>query len=205
MVKRAIDLVIATIALIVLSPVLLAIGAGVCLTMGWPPLFTQVRAGFKGHSFRIYKFRTMTRAAGEGGALLPDADRLTPFGRFLRRTSLDELPELVNVLRGEMSLVGPRPLLPEYLPHYSPEQARRHDVRPGITGLSQVSGRNALSWEEKFALDTRYVDQASLWLDLKIMWRTVGIIAGGRGVSAPGHATMPRFDEVAKARAQNSR
>ena len=194
--KRAIDVLVSGAALIVLSPVLLGIAIAVWATMGWPPVFSQMRPGQHGTLFRIYKFRTMTNAKDASGALLPDAQRLTRFGTFLRRSSLDELPELINVLKGDMSLVGPRPLLPEYLAHYSAEQRRRHELRPGITGWSQVRGRNALSWEEKFALDVWYVDHVSLWLDAKILLLTVWTTLARRGISAPGHATMPRFDEI---------
>jgi sugar transferase EpsL len=194
--KRMMDIVISLSALVILSPVLLGLGIAAAIKMGWPVLFTQARTGLKGKIFRIVKFRSMTNAKDPAGNLLPDAERLTPFGRFLRRSSLDELPELFNVLTGDMSLVGPRPLLPEYLPYYSPEQRRRHDVAPGLTGWSQINGRNALTWEDKFALDTWYVDNVSLWLDVKILFRTLGIMLSGRGVNAEGHATMPRFDEI---------
>ncbi|MGZ6228576.1 MAG: sugar transferase [Candidatus Binataceae bacterium] len=194
--KRGIDVVISLAALIVLSPVLLIIAVAIMIKMGWPPVFSQERPGLQGRLFRIYKFRTMTAARDAEGALLPDEQRLTPLGKFLRRTSLDELPELFNVLKGDMSLVGPRPLLPEYLAHYTTEQRRRHDLRPGMSGWSQVNGRNALTWEEKFVLDVWYVDHLSLWLDLKILARTAWIALAGHGVSAPGHATMPRFDEI---------
>ena len=194
--KRIIDVAVSAAGLMLLSPVMAAIGIAICLKMGWPPLFSQERPGMKGETFRIYKFRTMSGATDAAGAPLPDAARLTPLGKFLRRTSLDELPELINVLRGDMSLVGPRPLLPEYIPHYTAEQRRRHELRPGITGWSQVNGRNATSWEDRFKLDVWYVDNLSLWLDLKIILKTVLIAISGEGVNAPGHATMPRFDEV---------
>ena len=157
-------------------------------------LFSQVRPGLHGKPFTIVKFRTMTDERGPDGVLLPDAQRLTPFGRFLRASSLDELPELWNVLKGEMSLVGPRPLLMEYLPLYSSEQARRHEVRPGITGWAQVNGRNAISWADKFALDVWYVDHRSLWLDVRILWLTVRKVLVRDGISAAGEATMPRFE-----------
>ncbi len=162
--------------------------------LGSPILFTQVRPGLHGKPFRIVKFRTMTDARDASDTLLPDAQRLTRFGRFLRASSLDELPELWNVLRGDMSLVGPRPLLMEYLPLYSPEQARRHEVRPGITGWAQVNGRNAISWTDKFALDVWYVDHGSLWLDVRILWLTVRKVLVRDGISAAGEATMPRFE-----------
>ncbi len=162
--------------------------------LGRPVLFTQVRPGLHGKPFKMVKFRTMTDARDANGGLLPDAQRLTSFGRFLRASSLDELPELWNVLRGEMSLVGPRPLLMEYLPLYSPEQARRHEVRPGITGWAQINGRNAISWADKFALDVWYVDNRSLWLDVRILWLTVRKVLVRDGISAAGEATMPRFE-----------
>jgi lipopolysaccharide/colanic/teichoic acid biosynthesis glycosyltransferase len=161
--------------------------------LGSPALFRQVRPGLHGRPFMMVKFRTMTDERGADGELLPDAQRLTAFGRFLRASSLDELPELWNVLRGEMSLVGPRPLLMEYLPLYSPEQARRHEVRPGITGWAQVNGRNAVSWDERFKLDVWYVDHRSLWLDLRILWLTVRKVLVREGISAQGEATMSRF------------
>lgn len=161
--------------------------------IGSPALFIQLRPGKNGRPFRMIKFRTMTDARDAQGNLLPDAARLTPFGRFLRSTSLDELPELWNVLKGDMSLVGPRPLLMEYLPLYSPEQARRHEVRPGITGWAQINGRNAISWEEKFALDVWYVDNRSFWLDLKILFLTVKRVLVRDGISHGEEATMPKF------------
>lgn len=162
--------------------------------MGSPVVFRQTRPGLRGEPFTIYKFRTMRDVAGVNGTVLPDADRLTRLGRALRTTSLDELPELWNVLRGDMSLVGPRPLLLEHLPLYTPEQARRHEVRPGITGLAQVSGRNRLGWAERFALDVRYVDDRSLALDARILARTLVVALRGRGIAAQGHATMARFE-----------
>ncbi len=192
MVKRLFDCVGAGTLLVVAAPVLLVLGVLVGVTMGSPVLYRQVRAGRSGRTFTLLKLRTM-RPAAAGETLASDAGRLTGLGRWLRATSLDELPQLWNVLRGDMSLVGPRPLLPEYLPRYSAEQARRHLVRPGITGLAQVRGRNGLSWEEKFALDVRYVDTHTLTLDLRILWETVGCVLAGRGVSAPGQATMPEF------------
>lgn len=162
--------------------------------MGRPALFRQVRPGLHGRPFEMIKFRTMRDATGPDGQPLPDADRLTAFGRWLRATSLDELPELWNVLKGDMSLVGPRPLLMEYLSLYTPEQARRHEVRPGITGWAQVNGRNALSWDQKFALDVWYVDRHTLWLDVKIIVLTLRRIVQGDGISAPGSATMEKFE-----------
>lgn len=192
--KRAFDIVVIILSAPVLVIVLLVLAVLVRARLGSPVFFTQVRPGLHGKPFRLIKFRTMTDACDAGGTLLSDADRLTAFGRFLRASSLDELPEVMNVLAGEMSLVGPRPLLMDYLPLYTPEQARRHDVAPGITGWTQVNGRNALSWEEKFALDTWYVDNRSLALDLEILWRTVGRVLRRDGISAAGDATMPRFE-----------
>jgi lipopolysaccharide/colanic/teichoic acid biosynthesis glycosyltransferase len=192
--KRLFDLIAASLGLLVLALPLLALAWQVRRKLGSPVLFTQVRPGLHGKPFRMVKFRTMTDARDASGALLPDAQRLTPFGRFLRASSLDELPELWNVLRGEMSLVGPRPLLMEYLPLYSPEQARRHEVRPGITGWAQVNGRNAIRWADKFALDIWYVDHRSLWLDVRILWLTIRKVLVRDGISAAGEATMPRFE-----------
>jgi sugar transferase EpsL len=192
--KRTIDVLGAAGGLIVLAPVLLSIALAVRCSLGSPVLFRQLRAGRHGVRFELLKFRTMTEARDAAGELLPDAQRLTRLGSWLRSTSLDELPELINVLRGEMSLVGPRPLLPEYLPHYSAEQARRHEVRPGITGWAAVQGRNALSWERRLALDVWYVDHWSIALDLKILLMTVVKVLKREGISAEGHATMPRFD-----------
>ena len=171
--KRLFDLILSCAGLLIFAPVLLLLMLLVRFKLGSPVFFTQIRPGLNGKHFRMVKFRTMTDACDAAGNLLPDAERLTSFGKFLRATSLDEVPELINVLKGEMSLVGPRPLLMEYLPLYSPEQARRHEVRPGITGWAQVNGRNALSWEEKFKLDVWYVDNRSLWLDLKIIFLTI--------------------------------
>jgi len=172
---------------------LVAVGVLVRWRLGRPVLFRQTRPGRQGRLFELIKFRTMTDARDAEGRLLPDAQRLTPFGHWLRSTSLDELPEIVNVLKGEMSLVGPRPLLVEYLPRYSPEQARRHEVRPGITGWTQVNGRNAMAWEEKFRMDVWYVDHQTFGLDLKILWLTLGAVLSRRGISARGEATMPEF------------
>ena len=191
--KRFFDLVIASLALFILCLPLLFLTWLVRRQLGSPVFFRQTRPGLHGKPFYLIKFRTMTDARGSDGHLLPDAKRLTSFGRFLRASSLDELPELWNVLKGDMSLVGPRPLLMEYLPLYSPEQARRHDVRPGITGWAQVNGRNALSWEEKFALDVWYVDNCSLWLDLKILLLTLDCVLRRDGISAEGEATMTKF------------
>ncbi|QDZ00612.1 sugar transferase [Nitratireductor mangrovi] len=191
--KRLFDIAISASVLIAFSPVLASLAVLVRWRLGSPVFFAQLRPGKDARPFRMLKFRTMLDARGADGELLPDAERLTPFGRFLRSTSLDELPELWNVLKGEMSLVGPRPLLMEYLPLYSPEQARRHDVRPGLTGWAQVNGRNALSWEQKFAYDVWYVDNRNFWLDLKILALTVRGVLQRSGISADGEATMPRF------------
>jgi len=191
--KRVFDVVVSAIALVALAPVMGLIALAVWRTMGRPVLFRHVRPGLHGKPFVMYKFRTMRDLRDAEGKLLPDEARLTPFGRWLRATSLDELPELLNVLRGEMSLVGPRPLLMEYLERYTPEQARRHEVNPGITGWAQIHGRNNLSWEERFKLDVWYVDNWSLWLDLKILWRTLWMVLRREGISAQGHATMPEF------------
>jgi lipopolysaccharide/colanic/teichoic acid biosynthesis glycosyltransferase len=191
--KRAIDVVGASTALVVLSPLLAVVALLVRVRMGSPVLFRQERPGRGGHPFVMTKFRTMTDRRGADGELLPDAERLTALGRWLRRTSIDELPELLNVVHGDMSLVGPRPLLMEYLPRYSVEQARRHEVRPGVTGWAQVNGRNAVTWDEKFALDVWYVDHRSARLDVEILARTVRQVFSGHGVSAPGHATMAPF------------
>ncbi len=191
--KRAIDVLGATIALVVLSPVLLVVAWRVRREIGAPVLFRQQRPGLSGETFTLYKFRTMTDERGPNGELLPDDQRLTDFGRWLRSTSLDELPELWNVLRGDMSLVGPRPLLIEYLPRYSPHQARRHEVRPGITGWSQINGRNDMTWEDKLAMDVWYVDNHGLWLDVRILLRTLWVTLTRRGVSLSGHATTVRF------------
>ena len=193
MLKRCFDFSISLIALLLLLPFLVVVAAFVRINIGSPVFFRQKRPGLLGHPFEMIKLRTMTDARASDGDLLPDDQRLTRFGRFLRSTSIDELPELWNVLKGDMSLVGPRPLLMEYLPLYSPLQARRHEVRPGVTGWAQVKGRNALSWEEKFALDVWYVDNRSGWLDLKIFFMTIVIIAGRKGVNASSDVTMPRF------------
>jgi sugar transferase EpsL len=191
--KRLFDLLIALIGLLIVSPVLLVVAVLVRAVHGSPVLFGQKRPGLHGRPFRIFKFRTMTSARAADGSLLPDEQRLTPLGRFLRATSLDELPELFNILRGEMSLVGPRPLLMQYIERYSPEQARRHDVLPGITGWAQINGRNALTWEDKFHLDVWYVDHWSFWLDVKILFLTVWKVFKREGISQPGHATMEEF------------
>ena len=187
------DILLSTVALGVLSLVLVLLTLIIRVLIGYPVFFQQVRPGLEGRPFKMIKFRTMTNQCDASGNLLPDAKRLTAFGRFLRSTSLDELPELWNVLKGDMSLVGPRPLLMEYLPLYSPEQARRHEVRPGITGWAQVNGRNAISWDEKFDLDVWYVDNQSIWLDIKILWLTVKKVITRDGISSNNNATMPAF------------
>lgn len=191
--KRLVDISLSTLLLVLLSPLLLGVSLLVRWKLGSPVLFQQRRPGLGGRIFGIAKFRTMTSARDAQGELLPDEIRLTNFGRWLRSTSLDELPELWNILRGEMSFVGPRPLLTEYLPLYSLEQARRHEVRPGLTGWAQVNGRNATTWETRFEQDVWYVDHVSLWLDLKILWATVGKVLRKDGISAADSATMPRF------------
>lgn len=191
--KHFTDFTIAFITLLLLSPLLLILMVAVRLKLGSPIFFTQVRPGLNGKPFKMVKLRTMTDARDQDGNLLPDTVRLTTFGRFLRSTSLDELPELWNVLKGEMSLVGPRPLLMEYLSRYTSEQARRHEARPGITGWAQINGRNAISWEDKFKLDVWYVDNQSFWLDLKILFLTVKKVFVREGISAEGEATMPKF------------
>lgn len=198
--KRLFDLIAAILGLLIVSPILLVVAILVRIFHGSPVLFGQTRPGLHGRPFRIFKFRTMTNARTADGSLLPDEQRLTPLGRFLRASSLDELPELFNILRGEMSLVGPRPLLMQYLDRYSPEQARRHDVLPGLTGWAQINGRNALTWEDKFRLDVWYVDHWSFWLDIKILFLTVWKVFKREGISQPGHATMEEFMGNSKAR-----
>ncbi len=192
-VKQAVDRSAAAVGLVVAAPVMAAVAVAVRVSMGSPVLFTQERPGLGGRVFRVVKFRTMRDARGPSGEPLPDEARLTPVGEFLRSTSLDELPQLFNVLRGELSLVGPRPLLVRYLPRYSPTQARRHEVLPGITGWAQVNGRNALAWDDKLALDVWYVDHWSLWLDAKILGLTVWKVLRRDGISNAGAATMPEF------------
>lgn len=191
--KRTFDFMVALSTMMLLLPVLLVLAWLVKIKLGAPILFCQARPGKNGAAFKMYKFRTMLDMRDSQGNLLPDKDRLTSFGKFLRASSFDELPELLNVLKGEMSLVGPRPLLMEYIPLYTAEQARRHDVRPGITGWAQVNGRNAISWEEKFKLDVWYVDNQSILLDMKILWMTVKKVVLRDGISAKGEATMSRF------------
>lgn len=192
-VKRLFDFLGAFFALVLLSPVILTVAAVAGMRFDTPIIFRQMRPGLNGKPFFIYKFRTMTDERNEKGILLPDGVRLTEFGRFLRTASMDELPELWNVLRGDMSLVGPRPLLMQYLDRYTPEQARRHEVRPGITGWAQVNGRNAITWEEKFELDLWYVDNRSFGLDMKIIWMTLWKILKREGITQPGHATAEEF------------
>jgi len=191
--KRLFDVTVTVLALLFLAPVLATVALLVRLKLGAPVLFRQQRPGLHGKPFTLYKFRTMTDARDAQGHLLPDAERLTAFGRFLRSFSLDELPEMLNVLKGEMSWVGPRPLKMEYLPRYTPEQARRHDVMPGLTGWAQVNGRNVQTWEERFRLDVYYVDHWSLAFDLRILWRTVRTVIKREGISHEGHETMPAF------------
>lgn len=191
--KRIFDIVISSLTLLILFPLCLVIALILWVTQGYPILFSQERPGFKGRIFRLYKFRTMREKQDREGNAQPDEERITGFGNFLRRSSLDELPELVNVLLGQMSLVGPRPLLVAYLERYSPEQARRHEVLPGITGWAQVNGRNAISWQKKFELDVWYVDHWTFWLDIKILFMTVWKAIKREGISQPGRATMDEF------------
>jgi sugar transferase EpsL len=193
MLKRGFDLILVVPGIVLIAPLLAVLALLIRLSLGRPVLFRQQRTGLFGQPFTLLKFRTMNDQRDSTGTLLPDGERLSGIGRFLRRTSLDELPTLINVIKGDMSLVGPRPLITDYLTRYSPEQMRRHLVNPGITGWNQINGRNALSWEEKFAQDVWYVDNWSLWLDIKILWRTAGKVLRGHGVSAPGNATMPEF------------
>ena len=193
MLKRLLDIIIASIALILLSPLYAFVAYKVKKNLGSPVLFRQVRPGLHGKPFEMIKFRTMKDAVDEQGNPLPDSERLTPFGQMLRSTSLDEMPELWNVIKGDMSIVGPRPLLMEYLPLYNQEQAKRHLVRPGMTGHAQVNGRNAISWEEKFKLDTWYVENQSVWLDFKIMLKTVKKVIAKDDINEAGEATMSKF------------
>ena len=193
MLKRLLDIIIASIALILLSPLYFYVAHKVKKNLGSPVLFRQVRPGLHGKPFEMIKFRSMKDAIDAQGNLLPDSERLTPFGKMLRSSSLDEMPELWNVIKGDMSIVGSRPLLMEYLPLYSPEQAKRHNVRPGMTGHAQVNGRNSIGWEEKFKLDTWYVENQSIWLDFKIMFKTVHKVLAKDDISAEGEATMTKF------------
>lgn len=193
MLKRALDIIIASAALALLSPVYFIVARKVKKNLGSPVLFRQVRPGLNGKPFEMIKFRSMKDAVDAQGHALPDSERLTPFGKMLRATSLDEMPELWNVIKGDMSIVGPRPLLMEYLPLYNEEQAKRHNVRPGMTGHAQVNGRNAISWEEKFKLDSWYVENQSLWLDFKIMLKTVKKVLAKEDISAEGEVTVTKF------------
>ncbi len=191
--KRFTDCVIVIFTSVFFLPLILVVALSVRIKIGSPVLFRQLRPGFRGQAFEMVKFRTMTNQRGADGKLLPDAQRLKPFGKFLRASSIDELPELWNVLKGDMSLVGPRPLLMEYLPLYTTDQARRHEVRPGITGWAQINGRNTINWEDKFELDVWYVDNRSFWLDIRILWLTIRKVFQRHGISAEGEATMTRF------------
>nr|WP_291270428.1 sugar transferase [Geothrix sp.] len=193
LVKRCLDLTVSSLLLLLIWPILVLLWVLIRWGMGTPTLYRQVRPGYRGRLFQVYKFRTMNESRDVDGLLLPDRDRLTCLGRWMRRLSLDELPQLFNVVLGDMSLVGPRPLLMQYLERYSPEQARRHEVRPGITGWAQVNGRNALSWEEKFRLDVWYVDHQTFWLDLRILFLTAWKVVRRDGISAADSATMPEF------------
>lgn len=192
--KRIFDVIFSLTALILLSPLMVLLVLLIFIFLGKPVIFKQKRPGLNGKIFYMFKFRTMTEARDGQGNLLPDADRLTRFGRFLRSTSLDELPELVNVLKGDMSIVGPRPLLVDYLPLYTPEQMRRHNMRPGITGWAQINGRNAISWEDKFKYDVWYIDHWSFWLDMKIIVMTVAKVLRREGINQQGETTMGRFE-----------
>ena len=194
MTKRIFDIICAIVALVLLAPVMLLVAVFVRRKLGKPVLFTQTRPGLQGKPFQMLKFRTMRDAYDKNGNPLPDDQRITPFGQFLRSTSIDELPELINVLKGEMSLVGPRPLLMEYLELYSPEQARRHDVRPGITGWAQINGRNAISWKQKFELDLWYINNWSLWLDIKILFLTVVKVFKRSDINQQGRVTIEKFN-----------
>lgn len=193
MLKRIFDVVVGAILTVVFAPLILVVAALIAVTMGRPVLFIQRRPGLRAQPFLIYKFRTMRNDRRADGTLLPDSERITFLGRALRRSSLDELPELINVLRGDMSIVGPRPLLMEYLPLYSADQARRHEIRPGITGWAQVNGRNAITWEQKFELDLWYVNNRSMWLDIKILWSTIVKVFRAADISHDGQVTVERF------------
>lgn len=202
--KRGVDVALASAGLVAMAPLLGAVAAGVAVKLGRPVFFRQTRAGLDGAPFSIIKFRTMTDERGHDGELLPDDARLTKFGKWLRSTSLDELPELLNVLRGEMSLVGPRPLHLRYLPRYNPRQERRHDVRPGITGLAQVRGRNAIGWPERLELDVRYTEHLSLWIDVQILLETIVVTLRREGITEQGQATMTEFFGTAANRGAES-
>ena len=194
MLKRSFDLIVAVFLLLLTFPVIVIVYILVCVFLGRPAIFSQLRPGLHGKPFRVLKFRTMSEAKNSDGELLSDAERLTHFGSFLRKTSLDELPQLLNVITGDISLVGPRPLLMEYLALYTEEQMKRHNVRPGITGWAQINGRNAISWEEKFKMDIWYVDNHSFWLDIKILFLTLKKVIKKEGITARGEVTMPRFE-----------
>lgn len=204
MIKRSVDFIGAFIGLVLFSPLMFLISALIAYKLGWPVFFTQIRPGLKAEPFRMIKFRTMTNEKDEEGNLLPNEQRMTTIGSFLRSSSLDELPELINVLKGDMSLVGPRPLLMDYLPYYTGEQYHRHDVKPGITGWSQVNGRNAIGWDEKLALDLWYVKNRTLWLDVKILFMTILKVLKREGITHEGHVAMPRFDEYVKEKNRES-
>ena len=191
--KRILEFFGALYLIILLSPLMASIAILIAFTLGRPVIFKQIRPGLHGRPFYLYKFRTMTDCRDKNGQLLPDEDRLTPFGKWLRKYSLDELPQLFNVIKGDLSFVGPRPMIMDYLPLYTPEQALRHEVKPGITGWAQVNGRNAISWEEKFALDLWYVENQSIWLDLKILFLTIIKVVRSEGISHEGFSTMPKL------------
>ncbi len=198
MLKRLFDILISVVGILVLSPIFLVVAVLIAVKLGRPVFFTQERPGFRGEPFKMIKFRTMTNEKDKDGNLLPNEKRMTGLGSFLRSSSLDELPELFNVLKGDMSLVGPRPLLMAYMPYFTEWQNRRHKVKPGITGWSQVNGRNAIGWDKKLELDVWYVENQTFWLDLKILWLTIVKVLKREGISHEGHAGMPRFDEYVK-------
>lgn len=204
MLKRSLDFLLSLIGLLLLSPLLLLIAILILIKLGGPIFFTQIRPGIHGEPFTIIKFRSMTNEKDKEGKLLPNEKRVTPFGQALRSTSLDELPELINVLKGDMSLVGPRPLVMEYIPYFSEEQNRRHYVKPGITGWAQVNGRNAIDWDKKLELDVWYVDNQSIWLDIKILWMTVIKVIRRDDITHEGHVGMPRFDDYVKQKRANT-
>ena len=203
--KRLFDTLLSTVGLLVLSPIFILIIIVIFIFMGRPILFIQVRPGYLGKPFKLLKFRTMIEVKEQNNDTIDESNRIKPLGRFLRRTSLDELPELINVIKGEMSLVGPRPLLMDYLPYYTPKQFKRHDVLPGITGYAQVRGRNALSWEEKFDLDLWYIENRNIFLDIKILIETISVVVSGKGVSAKNHVSMPRFDKKIISESKNNK
>ena len=203
--KRVFDTLLSTVGLLVLSPIFILIIIIIFIFMGRPIFFIQVRPGYLGKPFKLLKFRTMIEIKEQNNNTIDDSDRIKPLGRFLRRTSLDELPELINVIRGEMSLVGPRPLLMDYLPYYTPNQFKRHNVLPGITGYAQVRGRNALSWEEKFDLDLWYIENRNIFIDIKILIETISVVVSGKGVSAKNHVSMPRFDKKIISESKNKK